>query len=279
MLWYIWLYDFKGTRCNKMPTLYKNLGFKIKKLREKIDISQSSLAEALGVDRVTISKIENGERKIYAEEIKKLSEYFNISSDVLLDLKEDIEVIIEKNTTKQKPKKEIRISVPQRNLQKFKEVLLYVLNKIGSKPNIGESVLYKLLYFIDFDFYEKYEEQLIGATYIKNHYGPTPKEFIKIVKEMEGKDLIKVKDSYFKYPQTKYLSKRESDLTRLKAHEIKMIDSVLDRLSDMNAAEISNYSHKDVPWLTTENGEIIDYESVFYRTKPYSMRTYIEEDI
>jgi len=279
MLWYIWLYDFKGTRCNKMPTLYKNLGFKIKKLREKIDISQSSLAEALGVDRVTISKIENGERKIYAEEIKKLSEYFNVSSDALLNLKEEIEVIIEKNTTKQKPKKEIRISVPQKNLQKFKEVLLYVLNKIGSKPNIGESVLYKLLYFIDFDFYEKYEEQLIGATYIKNHYGPTPKEFIKIVKKMEGKDLIKVKDSYFKYPQTKYLSKRESDLTRLKAHEIKMIDSVLDRLSDMNAAEISNYSHKDVPWLTTENGEIIDYESVFYRTNPYSMRTYIEEDI
>ena len=273
------LYDFKGVRCNEMPTLYKNLGFKVKKLREKIDISQSSLAEALGVDRVTISKIENGERKIYAEEIKKLSEYFNVSSDVLLDLKEDIEVIIEKNTTKQKPKKEIRISVPQKNLQKFKEVLLYILNKIGSKPNIGESVLYKLLYFIDFDFYEKYEEQLIGATYIKNHYGPTPKEFIKIVKEMEGKDLIRVKDSYFKHPQTKYLSKRESDLTRLKAHEIKMIDSVLDRLSDMNATEISNYSHKDVPWLTTENGEIIDYESVFYRTKPYSVRTYIEENI
>ncbi len=266
-------------RCNKTPTLYKNLGFKIKKLREKIDISQSGLAEALGVDRVTISKIENGERKIYAEEIKKLSQYFNVSSDVLLDLKEDIEVIIEKNTTKQKPKKEIRISVPQKNLQKFKEVLLYMLNKIGSKPNIGESVLYKLLYFIDFDFYEKYEEQLIGVTYIKNHYGPTPKEFIKIVKEMEGKDLIKVKDSYFKHPQTKYLSKRESDLTLLKAHEIKMIDSVLDRLSDMNATEISDYSHRDVPWLTTENEEIIDYESVFYRTKPYSVRTYIEENI
>jgi transcriptional regulator with XRE-family HTH domain len=262
-----------------MPTLYKNLGFKIKKLREKIDISQSSLAEALGVDRVTISKIENGERKICVEEIKKLSEYFNISSDILLDLKEDIEVIIEKNTTKQKPKKEIRISIPQKNLLKFKEILLYILNKVGSKPNIGESVLYKLLYFIDFDFYEKYEEQFIGATYIKNHYGPTPKEFIKIIKEMEGKDLIKVKDNYFKYPQTKYLSKREPDLTLLKAHEIKTIDSVLDRLSDMNAAEISDYSHRDVPWLTTNNGEIIDYESVFYRTKPYSMRTYIEENI
>lgn len=262
-----------------MPTLNKNIGERIKKLREGTDISQSSLAEVLGVDRVTISKIENGERKICAEEIIKLSEFFNISSDVLLDLKEDIEVIIEKNTTRQQQKKEIRISVPQKNLQKFKEVLLYILNKIGSKPNIGESVLYKLLYFIDFNFYEKYEEQFIGATYIKNHYGPTPKEFIKIIKEMEGKDLIKVKDSYFKYPQTKYLSIRESDLTLLKANEIKMIDSVLDRLSDMNATEISDYSHRDVPWLTTNNGEIIDYESVFYRTKPYSVRTYIEENI
>ena len=262
-----------------MPALNKNIGKRIKKLRESTNISQSNLAEVLGMNRVTISKIENGERKIYAEEIIKFSEYFNISSDVLLDLKEDIEVIIEKNTTRQKLKKEIRISIPQKNMQKFKEVLLYVLNKIGSKPNIGESVLYKLLYFIDFNFYEKYEEQLIGATYIKNHYGPTPKEFIKIVKDMEGKDLIKVKDSYFKHPQTKYLSIRESDLTLLKAHEIKMIDSVLDKLSDMNATEISHYSHEDVPWLTTENGEIIEYESVFYRTKPYSMRTYIEENI
>ena len=59
----------------------------------------------------------------------------------------------------------------------------------------------------------------------------------------------------------------------------KMIDSVLDKLSDMNATEISNYSHEDVPWLTTETGKIIDYESVFYRTKPYSVRTYIEEKI
>jgi len=58
-----------------------------------------------------------------------------------------------------------------------------------------------------------------------------------------------------------------------------MIDSVLDKLSDMNATEISHYSHEDVPWLTTENGEIIEYESVFYRTKPYSMRAYIEENI
>jgi uncharacterized phage-associated protein len=153
------------------------------------------------------------------------------------------------------------------------------LKQVGSKPNIGESVLYKLLYFIDFDYYEKHEEQLIGATYIKNHYGPTPVEFAKIVQQMEGKDLAKVETKYFKYPQTKYLPCREPDLSKLTGEELETINQVLKRLSDMNANEISAYSHFDVPWLTTEDGEAIDYESVFYRTPAYSVRSYDDKDI
>ncbi len=157
--------------------------------------------------------------------------------------------------------------------------MLYILNKVGSKPNIGETVLYKILYFIDFNFYEKYEEQFIGATYIKNHFGPTPLEFAKIIKEMEGKDLEKVSVKYFQYPQTKYIPLRKPYLTKLKANETAEIDAVLERLSDMNAAEISEYSHNDVPWLTTEDKQRIDYEAVFYRTFPYSVRSYSEENI
>jgi len=234
----------------------------------------------LGISRVAISQIENGDRKISAEEIAKLSRIFNVPADILLDLDKDIEVILEKNN-EQKPKKKIgiRISVPQKNLEKFKEVLLYILSKIGSKPNVGESVLYKLLYFIDFNYYEKYEEQVIGATYIKNQYGPTPTEFIKIVEDMEGKDLARIHDNYFQYPQAKYLPLRKPDLTKINAQEQKVIDDVLNTLSDMNAVQISDYSHSDVPWQTTEDGAVIDYESVFYRTPPYSVRDYSDEDI
>jgi transcriptional regulator with XRE-family HTH domain len=263
-----------------VDNFYKKLGIKIKALREKADLAQEKLADLLGISRVSLSQLENGERKISAEEIAVLAKVFNLSSDILLDLEKDIKIILEKSKEEKAEKKaEMRISVPQRNMDKFKEVLLYVLNKVGSKPNIGEAVLYKLLYFAEFDFYEKYEEQLIGATYIKNHYGPTPKEFIKVVEEMEGKDLSKVKDTYFQYPQTKYLPRRLPNLTILKAHEIKLIDEVLDRLSDMNASEIRDYSHGDVPWLTTEDGKVIDYESVFYRTTPYSVRSYSGKDI
>jgi len=263
-----------------MDIFYKELSKKIKAIREKLGLSQETLAKKLGISRVAISQIENGDRKISAEEIAKLSKIFNMPTDVLLDLDKDIEVILEKKA-EQKPKEKtgIRISVPQKNLEKFKEVLLYILSKIGSKPNVGESVLYKLLYFIDFNYYEKYEKQLIGATYMKNHYGPTPTEFIKIVEDMEGKDLARVQDTYFQYPQTKYLPLRKPNLTKINAQEQKVIDDVLNILSDMNALQISEYSHNDVPWQTTEDGAVIDYESVFYRTPPYSVRDYSDEDI
>jgi transcriptional regulator with XRE-family HTH domain len=265
-----------------MDVFYKKLSQKIKTTRERLGFSQEALAKELGISRVAISQIENGDRKISAEEIAKISKIFNMPTDILLDLNKDIEVVLEK-TTEKKPKEKtgIRISVPQKNLDKFKEVLLYVLSKVGSKPNVGESVLYKLLYFIDFNYYEKYEEQLIGATYIKNHYGPTPTEFVKIVEDMEGKDLEKVQDSYFQYPQTKYLPLRSPDMSKINinGNEQKLIEDVINSLSDMNAKQISEYSHNDVPWQITEEGEVIDYESVFYRTPPYSVRDYSDGDI
>lgn len=271
--------DTNGGGCI-MDKFHKNIGLKVKCMREKLGLSQEALGKKLAIGRVAISQIETGDRKISAEEVAGIANVFNITTDVLLDVKKDIEIIFEKNTAKKETKHQIRINVPQKNLRKFKEVLIYVLEKAGSKPNVGETVLYKLLYFIDFNFYEKYEEQLIGATYIKNHHGPTPKEFIKVIDEMiDEKELVKVKDKYFQYPQTKYLPLRKPDLTQLKAHEKELIDDVLNALSDKNATEISEYSHNDVPWQTTEDGEVIDYESVFYRTPPYSVRNYSEEDI
>ena len=261
-----------------MTTIYIKLGQRVKELREQLGVSQQTLAEQLKVSRPTISQIENGERKISADELIKLSETFNLSVENLLDLEKQPEVILKESKKREKMKPQIRINVPQKNLEKFKEVFLYILNKVGSKPNIGETVIYKLLYFIDFDYYEKYEEQLIGATYMKNRYGPTPVEFNKIADNMlKDKEIMKVKSSYFEYPQTKYLPLRKADLSKLKANEIEVIDNVLNRLSDMNANEISNHSHNDVPWLTAEDGKFIEYESVFYRTPPYSLREYNED--
>lgn len=262
--------------------MIKDLHKKIKFLREEQGLSQEYVAEILGISRPTYIQIEKGERDLTIKEIESLANLFGITIVSFLseDAESSISVVIEKPKNSKKDKSSLRINVPQSKLEVFKEVLLYVLSKVGAKPNIGETVLYKLLYFIDFDFYEKYEEQLVGATYIKNYYGPTPIEFQKIVEEMESNgELERVESKYFQYPQRKYIPLREPDLTKLKdAREIKHIDEVLARLSDKNANELSEYSHQDVPWLVAEDGKTLEYETVFYRTHETSVRNYEQED-
>ena len=171
---------------------------------------------------------------------------------------------------------QIRV-VKKQSIKKCKHVILYVLNQVGSKPNIGETVLHKLLYFIDFDHYEKFEETLMGAIYIKNHHGPTLSALPSILKNMEKDHEIKiVKDKYFQYKQKRFLPLKRANLELFSAREIKLIDDVLNRLSDKNAKEIEIYSHGDMPWKSTSFGEPISYESVFYRDERYSVK--IEKD-
>ncbi len=250
-------------------------------LRKDHALSQEQLAERLGLSRQTYAQIEQGERGLSLAEAQKFVLLFDISLDELISGKRPprLKVSIRKpikNTSSEQSN--IRISIPQERVDKFKEVLLYILNKIGAKPNVGETVLYKLLYFIDFDYYEKYEEQLIGGTYIKNHHGPTPVMFKKVVDQMiAAGDVEQVKSKYFQYDQRKYLPRRESNLKVFSAQEIKLIDDVLQRLGNKTARELSDYSHQDVPWMVRQLGEAIHYESVFYRSDKYSVKEFEDE--
>ena len=86
-----------------------------------------------------------------------------------------------------------------------------------------------------------------------------------------------IKSQYFKYSQKKYLPLKRPNLDIFSAREIKHIDDVLVRLSDKNAVEIEKYSHEDIPWKSTQEGEPLSYESVFYRDEKYSVRNYHDD--
>ena len=253
----------------------------IKSLRLEQGISQADMAHRLKMARPTYIQIEKGAKEPNFSELRKIAEIFGIPATLFFEEEEKapkIHVELPKEKKERAKKQDIRISVPQRNLEKFKEVLLYVLEKVGAKPNVGETVLYKLLYFIDFDFYEKFEEQLIGATYIKNKYGPTPVEFKKIVEQMtKNGEIEAVRSKRFQYEQKKYLPLRKPDLKKLSAQEKEHIDDVLARLSDRSAKDLSEYSHTDTPWVVHKIGEQISYETVFYRDQEHSVRTYDDE--
>jgi len=255
----------------------------IQKLRSKKGLTQEAVAQQIGVSRPTYAQIEQGERDITVVEARKLADIFDLTIENFLAEKDEmisVKIQSAKENTAKKEERYCRIDVPQERADKFREVLLYILKKVGGKPNVGMTVLYKILYFIDFDYYEKYEEQLMGALYIKNHHGPTPVMFEKIVDGLLKKNQIElIKSKYYQYPQTKYLinPEVEPDLSVIDGREKEHIDWELDRLSNMTASEISNLSHKDVPWITAEQGKPMDYESVFYRSDDTSVRDYEDE--
>jgi len=245
----------------------------IQSLRTKGSWPQEKLAQALDIPRSAISQIESGDRSVSSNELRKLCEFFGVTADFLLGLETETQVILGKPPNKKSSKPQERISVPHYRVEKFKQVLLYLLERCGGKPNVGETVIYKLLYFADFDFYELFEEQLTGATYRKLQYGPVPLQFDKIVKQMvEHKELAKIKDNYYGHSQTRYIPLKKSDLAQLTAAEKTVLDQVIDRFSDKSATWLSEYSHHDMPWQATTEKQIIDYELVFYRTPAYSVR-------
>ena len=174
---------------------------------------------------------------------------------------------------------DMRISVPQKNLEKFKQVLLFILFKVGGKPNVGKTVLYKLLYFMDFDYYELYEEQFIGLEYIKKQFGPMPSDFDKVIEQMKKDKLIEEYQSkFFNKDQTKYLALKIYDLRIFNGTELDIMEKVLKKHSDKTATEISDFSHLDIPWISAQYNEPLNYESVFYRNELTSVRSYANED-
>ena len=256
----------------------KELGTRISILRKSKGYSQGELSKLLEISRPSLTQIELGKRNLSVIESKKIADNLSISLDKLLSNDFKVENIEFKLSEKEESP-EIRISIPQLKTEKFKDILLYILEKCAGKPNVGETLLYKLLYFSDFNYYEIYDEHLSGAEYRKLPYGPVPQKLDSIINSMiSNKQLKRFKTEYHAYPQTRFIPLEKPDLTNLKASEKDVIDRVIEQYSDWSASAISDYSHKDMPWLASKEGEVIDYELVFYRELPYSVRTYFDNN-
>lgn len=59
------------------------LGQKLKELREKLGMMQREIGAIIEVDGALISKVENGERPLKRDHLKKLSQFFEVSEKEL----------------------------------------------------------------------------------------------------------------------------------------------------------------------------------------------------
>lgn len=232
----------------------------IRQLRGNAGLSQQAVADAVGIARATYIKLENGGREPKLGELTKISQYYEVGVQELISgiamtdtvaqqaqhspwrVADDAALYVgdapaeyhhDDAQRAQPTAAQSRDAIPRLHTAKLRQVLLYTLGKIGARPNVGEAVLHRLLYFIDFDYYERTGKSITGLAYLHETYGPAPAADLQaLVDEMRARDELDVIETkHFSHKQRKFLPLKNAELSELSANEIKHIDAELERLS------------------------------------------------
>lgn len=158
------------------------------------------------------------------------------------------------------------------NIEKYKNTILYLANKLGGKID-GKKKLAKLLYFVDFDFFEKFEKSITGATYKHLPMGPYPTELMDIVNSLviDKKLETSFSENPEPYAPTEvFTAISEADIGVFSKDEIQMLDRIITKYGALSGKQLEQLSHAEAPYLATDLNEEIPYELSFYRSTDFA---------
>lgn len=260
------------------PLTQKEMGRRIAAVRKLKGLSQEELARLIEIARPALTQMEGGNRGIDIFELHRISKTLGFSLDRFMARDFSFAEEWQAPPAQAFTEEAERVSVPELQIVKFKNVLLYLLEHCAGKPNVGEASLHKLLYFCDFNHFEIHETQLTGASYLKLSTGPILQKMDALLQSMREEGLLKhFKTEYYGFAQMRYLPLVKADLRLLLASEKETIDRVIEHMSDWSTSSLNEYALMDLPCRATHEGKVIDYELVFYREVPFSVRNYGDE--
>ncbi len=158
-----------------------------------------------------------------------------------------------------------RPSNPDLKRDKLEQAILFFLYH-AQNVHLGRTKLMKLLYFADFDHFERHNESITGARYYKLPYGPVPAEVEDIISEMAASGRIRCSA----LEAGEYIQKRCEPIEALNpivfsGSERETLDLVTTKWRDANANDILAASHDEAPWHAVKNYELIPYYLAYYR--------------
>lgn len=234
-----------------------SLGQNLVFLRKNAGMSQDDVSQALGMTRPAYKQLEGDERSPSNSEMLAVSELYGVRVESLLE------------PISQAQDRQTGLSESTLNKLKYKNVILYLAEKIGARPNVGETVFYKLIYFTETLALSRNGKGITNESFYKMQYGPVPVSFSSVTQEMiNANELDRVTGKYFTYMQTKYLPRVES--MGLSDEEKRLIDEIIVILGDKTATELSDLSHKDRPWIDAEMGSKLDLDLTKETSDHYS---------
>lgn len=154
------------------------------------------------------------------------------------------------------------------NEDKYKNVILYLSKNVGQNGVWGKKKMYKLLYYLDFDFFEKYEKPVTGDIYHKLQMGTAPSYFDAIAFELQKEGKLEIgkgrtgaglNDAFI------YKALEEPDLKVFTKEEKEMLDRIVRLYGNKSGSQLETLTHKEAPYLAVDEGEEMPLELAHYR--------------
>lgn len=143
---------------------------------------------------------------------------------------------------------------------KLKEIIWFISKYYNQ--NLYETKLWKLVFFVEADYFQKYREKISGVSFIKNKRGPTP-SYSKAKKALEE---LMDNNYLLKNSDNTYYAKNEFELKYLDAQKIDAIKSTCEKYYRLTTKELCLLTHKDPVYLSAEKyNSILDFNFVDYR--------------
>lgn len=154
----------------------------------------------------------------------------------------------------------MKLSNNQLNKAKLKELIWYICKNYNYK--LFETKLWKLAFFCEADYYQKYNSLITNISYIKNKYGPTPAHKIseKALDELVNDNfLIKTESGTF-------VVIKDLELKNLEDQQVDAINTTCDKYYRLTTSQICTLAHRDPVYLSAEKlNDKLDFNFVSYR--------------
>lgn len=214
----------------------------LKRLREEQGLSQAEVAEKASMSRSSYVAVEKGTKELTLAEAASIANLFGITVDELS-----------------------RTQIP--NIVKYKHMLLAFLREAKASGKVlKKTKLAKLLYLADFSWYYEKGESMSGLSYRKIAFGPVADAYFRLIEEMEEKGELNIKqvlrEDYHMYEIEETRASQNQKLDLLSTAELKHIHKVWKKWENAKTNEIVGFTHKQLPYFLSREGEVIPYELI-----------------
>jgi len=251
----------------------------IKVFRDSLGLTQQQFSDILGIGVATLNRYENG--SLQSEAHEQLIRFFVDDPSLILGVLNRKPNLLTKSEQEKltdylhqiEKGKSVLVRKTIENLANYSpdifsggktfdfRKLIHVFKFFCYNSRIYKTKLNKLLFYADYLHYRDYGVSITGLRYAHAPFGPVPNNFETwLVASSKWIEEIESEEVYFdENVGETFMSDDPPDMNVFQPSEIKVLQSIKEKFLGFSCREITNYSHDEIGYKNTKDGELISY--------------------